>query len=119
MSRLRETLLEIQKEKTLRLLLKEKYEQSTMEERKHYLSILGDQIERDVDSLLTEFVQNYRRNEPNTINNKKLRYVYIIANVALTLAGAYAVNEKDWVFVVITGIIMVCNQYLPFIYNNE
>lgn len=119
MNKLKDTLLEIQREKTLRLLLKEKYEQSTMEEREHYLSILGDQIERDVDDLINDFIRNYRRNEPNAVKNKKLRNVYIIANIVLTLAGAYAVNEKAWVYVVIIGLLMVCNQYLPFIYNDE
>jgi ABC-type transporter MlaC component len=49
MSSLRETLLEIQKEKTLKKLLGNNYAQATDADKAHYLSVLGNSIENDVD----------------------------------------------------------------------
>lgn len=119
MSQLRETLLEVQKEKTLRLLLGIRYDQATDQEKAHYLSVLGNQIEVDVDRLLNEYILSYQQNTPVRRKSKKLRWVYITGNTILGLAGAYAVNEKAWVFVGFIAVMMIINQYLPFVYNEE
>jgi hypothetical protein len=119
MSQLRETLLELQKEKTLRLLLRENYEQATEEEKEHYLNIVGDQIESDVDNLLFNYVHNYHKNTPVQRKGKKLRWVYIAGNVILGIVGAFAINEKAWFYVITTGILMLGNQYLPFVYEDD
>ncbi|PED63149.1 hypothetical protein [Bacillus toyonensis] len=119
MSQLRDTLLELQKEKTLRLLLGNRYDQATDAEKQHYLSVVGTQIENDVDVLLHQHVINYQSNTPVSRKGKKLKWVYIIVNVVLTILGAYAVNEKAWVYVVGIGIMTAINQCLPFIYERD
>lgn len=117
MSNLRETLLEIQKEKTLKRLLGNNFSQATDAEKAHYLSVLGNSIENDVDQLLHQYVLNFQNNTPTRKKGKKLRWVYIIGNVVLGLGSAYAVNETEWVYVSILGFLMVVNQLLPFIYE--
>lgn len=119
MSQLRESLLELQKEKTLRLLLGNDYDTATDQQKQHYLSVVGDQIERDVDLLLHEYVLTYQSTTPVSRKGKKLRWVYIIGNVALASLGGYAINEEQWVFVIGIGILAAINQYLPFVYEKE
>ncbi|PED86680.1 hypothetical protein CON43_22630 [Bacillus cereus] len=120
MSQLRDTLLELQKEKTLRLLLGDNgYAQATDADKQHYLSVLGNQIENDVDALLHQHVINYQSNTPVSRKSKKLRWVYITLNVVLTMLGAYAINEKAWIFAIGIGIVTIINQALPFIYEKD
>lgn len=119
MSQLRDTLLEIQKEKTLRLLLQADYDTATDAQKAHFLSIVGSQIEADVDNMLHQYVLNYQANTPTARKNNKLRWVYTVGNVVLALGSAYAVNKEEWIFVAVMGILMVVNQYLPFVYGKD
>ncbi|CJA63368.1 Uncharacterised protein [Streptococcus pneumoniae] len=66
-----------------------------------------------------DHVINYQNNTPVSRKGKKLKWVYIVGNVALASLGAYAINEKEWVYVVGIGLLTIMNQYLPFIYEKE
>jgi|SRR5579875_1870516 len=119
MSQLRNTLLELQKEKTLKLLLGNDYDTASEDQKQHYLSVVGDQIERDVDLMLHEYVINFQSNTPVSRKGKKLKWVYIVGNVSLGILLAYAVNKEQWVFAIGIGVLTVINQYLPFVYEKE
>ncbi|WP_433959325.1 hypothetical protein [Cytobacillus horneckiae] len=119
MSQLRETLLNLQKEKTLRLLLGADYDTATQAQREHFLQIVGAQIEVDVDSMLHEYVLRHRANSPVSQKNNKLKWVHIVGNIVLSLAGAYAINEQEWIFVGFVAILMIIIQYLPFVYDKD
>ncbi|MDX8288823.1 hypothetical protein SLL00_03420 [Metabacillus indicus] len=119
MSQLRETLLEMQKEKTLKLLLGASYDTATQAQKDHFLSIVGNQINVDVDRMLHDYVLSYNSNTPLAKKNNKLRWVYISCNVILASASGYAINIENWPFVIFLGLLTILNQFLPFIYNKE
>ncbi len=119
MSQLRKILRDVQEEKTLKLLLKDNYHQATNEERQYYLSIVDDQIEKDVDLMLHDYILNYQSNSPVNKKNKSLRWVYIVGNVASAGLLGYAINQESWILAIGMGIWSIINQYLPFIYDKE
>lgn len=119
MSNLRDTLLEIQREKTLKLLLADEYENASEEKKKHYLRVVDKQIEHDVDKMLQDFIISYKKDSPEAKKNRSLRWFYIILNVILTPGIAYAVNKEEWLFLAILSILMVVNQSLPHIYEKD
>lgn len=117
MAQLRDILLETQKEKTLYALFQGQAENLTQEEKDHYLGILGDQIERDVDKLLHDYVITFNESTPVKKKGKRLRYFYTAFNIISNVGIAYAVNIEAWVFVTILSILLVGNQFLPFVYE--
>ncbi|WP_080875274.1 hypothetical protein [Oceanobacillus timonensis] len=118
-ARLRELLIEIQKEETLKELLGSEYYVKTKEEKEHYLSFVISQIEQDVDKMLNEHVEQHLRSLPENKSHRNLMIFYTIANVVLTGAAGFAVNEKTWVFVVILYILLCGVQVLPYIINKK
>lgn len=93
MSRLRESLIKVQKEETLKELLKDKYHITPEDEKQRLLALLGDTIERDVDKMIREEIDAYNENTPIRKKNKKLSLFIGIINVILTILISYAVNE--------------------------
>lgn len=119
MSQLRDMLIELQQEKTLRILLGDQYDTATNEQKQHFLSIVGQQIEIDVDSMLHNYIIGYQANTPIAKKNHLLTIVYMVSNIILGIGVGYAVNKEDWVFVTIVGILMIANQVLPLIYTKD
>jgi hypothetical protein len=113
MSRLRNTLIEVQKEETLKKVLLERYEQATLEEKAHLLSYLGDTIERDVDKMIREEIDVFNENTPQKKRNKKLSYFVIAAEVILTTLLAFMVNANEWYYVTGIAILIVGVLTLP------
>lgn len=119
MAQLRDTLIELQKEKTLRLLLGTNYDTASDQEKEHFYAIVKNQIEVDVDVMIQQYILSYQASSPVVQKNKKIRWVYIVGNVILGTGGAYAVNKEEWIFVGLMGLLMIVNQYLPFVYNKD
>lgn len=119
MSRLREELLEIQKEKFLKALLGTQYAAATEDQKNHFLFVIDDQIQIDVDKMLSEYILDQRVRSPEAQQSSKIKWVYIIMNIILSFGSAYAVNQEAWVFLGILGVLMVINQSLPFIYDKN
>lgn len=119
MSQLRNTLIDIQKEKTLRLLLGSEYEMATVEHKKNLLSMVDDQIQIDVDKLLRDHIHAHQASSPEVKKDNKLKWIYVSANIVLTSANAYAINQEEWIFWSVSSILIVLNQALPFVYDNR
>lgn len=115
MSQLRDKLIKVQEEQTLKELLKEKYDETPPEQREHFLSVLGDTIKRDVDKMIREEIDNYNENTPAKKKNKKLIIVLIIIEVILTILLGFTINEKEWGYVAGLGILMAIVFILPLI----
>ncbi|WP_062239955.1 hypothetical protein [Fictibacillus sp. FJAT-27399] len=115
MSQLRDTLIKAQKEQTLKELLQEKYDETPVEQKEHFLSFLDDTIERDVDKMIREEIHTYNENTPAKKKNKKLTIFLIIANVILTILIGFTVNEKEWGYVSALGVLMALVLILPLI----
>jgi fatty-acid desaturase len=118
MSQLRDTLIKAQKEQTLKELLQEKYEETPLEQKEHFLSFLGDTIERDVDKMIREEIDAFNENTPIKRKNKKLTIFQIIANVILTILIGFTVNEEQWFYVAGLGLLMALVLILPLIYED-
>jgi fatty-acid desaturase len=119
MSNLREILIKVQEEETLKELLLDKYSEATEEQKLHYLSFLGDTINRGVDKLIREEVDNFNENTPLKKKNKNLTYLFVVSNVVLTILITYAVNLEAWTFVWGIGVLMVANLLLPLIFTDK
>lgn len=119
MSKLRELLKDIQKEKTLRLLLKDNYDNATEEHKSILINHVETQIDIDVDRMLNEFILQYQAGTPIAKKNRASMWVYIVGNLILTIGIGYAVNIQMWEFVWILGALSIGVQALPIIYRQE
>jgi fatty-acid desaturase len=115
MSRLRERLIAVHEEETLKKVLVDKYDTATPKEKEHLLSFLGDTIQRDVDKLIREEIDDYNENTPTKKKNKKMQILLIIIEVILTILIGFAVNDKSWGFVTGIGLAMIIVLILPLI----
>lgn len=115
MSRLRETLLEIQIEKTLRALLgDEAYEAATEEERLRYLSFVDDRINRDVDKMIFEEIERIKDNEPAVKANRKFKRFSLLiiglGTLGMTLCAAF----NHWSGLFISAAVFLVGLFMQF-----
>lgn len=119
MSQLRNLLIQLHEEDTLKKLLGNEYEIATSEHKDYLLDIsrVRNQISIDVDVMLHEYVLSYQQNTPEAAKDNKLKWIYIFLNIVLSTGSAYAVNEEAWVFVTLLSCALLATQRLPFVYK--
>lgn len=115
MSQLRDTLIEVQKEVFLKKLLGNAYETTPADQKAHFLSVLGDQIEKDVDKMIREEINTYLDNSPQKKTNKKLSIFVIAVEVILTTLLGFMINANEWYYVAGIGLLMILVLSLPLL----
>lgn len=116
---LRNYLIKLQQDETLKEYLGSNYEIATKEEKEKFLSFVDNQIEYDVDCMLNEYVDYRINTSPEKKQNNKIKVVYTTLTVLLSGFSGYAINEEAWGFVVFIYILLVVTQSLPYIINKE
>jgi fatty-acid desaturase len=113
MSQLRDKLIQLSKEETLKTLLGSAYDTTPQSQKDQFLSVLGGQIERDVDKLIREEIEAFIENTPGKKRSKKLSIFVIIAEVILTILLGFMINANQWYYVAGVGLIQILVLVLP------
>jgi hypothetical protein len=109
-------------EETLREFLGENLQTTSIDEKQRLLEILRKrgEIDREVELILNAFQAEIEQNSPAKRKRKITTAIFSGIYLILTIAIAYAVNEKAWVFVsilAVLNIILYC--YSIFYADNE
>lgn len=116
---LRNLLIELQQEETLKAYLKNGYNTATAQEKEEFLGYVNETIENDVDRMLMDYVENQKRISPQRKTHNKLMIAYTVLSLALTGLSGYTVNQEYWGITIVIYLILICIQSLPYISNNN
>jgi hypothetical protein len=120
MSNIRQIVRANVEDETLRDYLGARYPSASHQDKQELLETLRrrGEIDREVENILNAFLHDIQRNSPSS--KKRRIKISILAglNLFLTVAIAYAVNEKAWVFLVFLGIANLVILIYPLI-NEE
>jgi len=119
MSRLKETLKEALREKTLRQVLGAAYETTSDQVKQNMLGVVENELDREIDKMVLEEVDRFNSNTPARKMNKWVLYIYAALNIILTILISYAVNKEAWPFVWGIGAAHVIVSFLPLIYSEK
>ncbi len=118
-ARLREMLIEMQKEEVLKEYLGDSYEKASRQEKDSFLSYVIENIENSVDKMLNDHVEQHIKNAPEKKDHNRLMLFYTSFSVALTALLGYAFNEENLILIIISYALLVGTQSLPYIVNQK
>lgn len=118
-NKLRDKLIALQREETLRQYLGNNYENASESEKDHFLSFVDEQIHNDVDKMLNEFVEQRLNTSPEKKKNNIITYIYTVLTLILTGLSSYLVNDENWSVVIIIYIILILVQTIPYVVNKD
>ena len=116
---LRDYLIKLQQEETLKEYLGSDYEAASKEEKEKFLSLVQAQIELDVDRMINEYMDYLEKTAPEKKKNNKIMYVYTLLTLLSTGFLGYAFNNENWVVVAFIYVLLFAVQSLPYIVDRE
>lgn len=100
-------------EKSLGDFLGDKYETTPEEMKDNYLRAVEDSVEREVDSILSEFIEDTRKGSSESRKRKKRSYLVLAVTVICTTGITITVDQENWIVSVILMLALLGVQ----IYN--